>query len=123
MHEPPGEQGAPHVPFRQTLPPQLLPAQHGWPMPPQATQSPFLQICPPLQVTPPVFTQLRFPLASHAYVPARHWLRPGLLVHEPPGVHEGRQMLPLHVNALLQALPQQGWLLAPHARQVPLSQI
>jgi hypothetical protein len=52
-----------------------------------------------------------------------HWLRPGLVVHVPPGVHEGRQVLPLHVKPLLQALPQQGWLLAPHARQVPLSQI
>ena len=70
---------------------QTLFAQHGCPIPPQATHELAEQTVPPAQM-----------------LPQHGWLRPPQVTH----------LLLLQVAPLLQFVPQHGWFAAPHATHV-----
>ena len=73
---------------------QVLPAQHGWPLPPHVLQ------LPPLQTVD---------VAVHIFPVQQGWFTPP----------QAAQVVPEQTADALQLVPQQGWVAAPQALQVP----
>lgn len=108
----PAQQGCPrpphaaHVPPRHTPAVHLSPAQQGWFTPPQAAQFPAEQIWLLLQREPPMSTHVRAE-PSQAKVPGTHLLCPGLESHEPPPAHGVMHWVPMQTFPPPHATPPQ----------------